>query len=133
RPEDRYPSARALAEEVEHWLADEPVSAWREGLARRVGRWMRHHRAATQAAAAALVVIAAVAAGAALPINTAPPTATRALGAERNALLAEAAARHLAESRLRVASRAVDDMYTRVAEKWISQQPHLEPLQREFL
>jgi serine/threonine-protein kinase len=133
RPEDRYPSARALAEEVEHWLADEPVSAWREGLARRVGRWMRHHRAATQAAAAALVVIAAVATVAALLINTARQTATRALGAERHALLAEAAARRLAESRLRVASRAIDDMYTRVAEKWISQQPHLEPLQREFL
>ena len=32
RPEDRYASARALAEDVEHWLADEPVSAWREPL-----------------------------------------------------------------------------------------------------
>jgi serine/threonine protein kinase len=30
RPEDRYGSARALAEDIEHWLADEPVSAWRE-------------------------------------------------------------------------------------------------------
>ena len=25
KPEDRYPSARALADEIEHWLADEPV------------------------------------------------------------------------------------------------------------
>ena len=33
RPEDRYASAQALAEEVERWLADEPVSAWREPLA----------------------------------------------------------------------------------------------------
>jgi serine/threonine protein kinase len=30
RPEDRYPSAQALADEVEHWLADEPVGAYRE-------------------------------------------------------------------------------------------------------
>ncbi len=30
KPEDRYPTARALADDVEHWLADEPVS----GLAR---------------------------------------------------------------------------------------------------
>jgi serine/threonine-protein kinase len=133
RPEDRYPSVRALAEEVEHWLADEPVSAYREGLAQRAGRWMRHHRAATQAAAAALAVIAVVATVAALLINAARQTATRALGAERDARLAEAAARGLAESRLRVASRAIDDMYTRVAERWISQQPHLEALHREFL
>ena len=39
RPEDRYASPRALADDVEHWLADEPVSAlpepgasgWRAG------------------------------------------------------------------------------------------------------
>src|SRR5262249_35222514 len=30
RPEDRYGSPRALAAEVEHWLADEPVHAWPE-------------------------------------------------------------------------------------------------------
>ena len=30
RPEDRYASARALADDVEHWLADEPVAAYRE-------------------------------------------------------------------------------------------------------
>jgi tetratricopeptide (TPR) repeat protein len=31
------------------------------------------------------------------------------------------------------ARRAVDDMYTRFAKKWLSQQPRLEPVQREFL
>ena len=30
RPADRYGTARALAEDIESWLADEPVSAWRE-------------------------------------------------------------------------------------------------------
>ena len=33
RPEDRYASAPALADDVERWLADEPVSAWREPFA----------------------------------------------------------------------------------------------------
>src|SRR5262249_52088632 len=28
QPGDRYPTALALTEEVEHWLADEPLSAW---------------------------------------------------------------------------------------------------------
>ena len=30
KPEDRYASPRALADDVERWLADEPVSAYRE-------------------------------------------------------------------------------------------------------
>jgi serine/threonine protein kinase len=34
RPEDRYGSCRALAEEIERWMADEPVSAWREPITR---------------------------------------------------------------------------------------------------
>ena len=32
QPEDRYAVPRALAEDVERWMADEPVSAWREPL-----------------------------------------------------------------------------------------------------
>jgi serine/threonine protein kinase len=31
-PEDRYPSGRALAEDIERWTADEPVTAWREPI-----------------------------------------------------------------------------------------------------
>ena len=33
------PLAEALAEDIERWMADEPVSAWREPLSRRVRRW----------------------------------------------------------------------------------------------
>src|SRR5689334_1903404 len=40
RPQDRYATARALADDVEHWLADEPVSAWREPAAARARRWL---------------------------------------------------------------------------------------------
>jgi tetratricopeptide (TPR) repeat protein len=54
-PADRYPSARALADDVERWLADEPVSAWREPLAVRARRWMRRHRTAMTAAAVGLL------------------------------------------------------------------------------
>ena len=36
RPEDRYASPVRLADDIEHWLADEPVSAWREPLS--IGR-----------------------------------------------------------------------------------------------
>ena len=54
-PEDRYGSCRALAEDIERWMADEPVSAWREPFSRRVRRWARRNRTAVAAALVALV------------------------------------------------------------------------------
>jgi serine/threonine protein kinase len=44
RSEDRYPSARALADDVERWEADEPVSAYRAPAHERLARWARKHR-----------------------------------------------------------------------------------------
>jgi serine/threonine-protein kinase len=58
RPQDRYGSAKALAADVERWLADEPVGAYREPLPARLGRWSRRHRASVMSAAAALAVLA---------------------------------------------------------------------------
>ncbi len=57
KPQDRYSSPRELAEEIEHWLADEPVSAYREPLRVRAGRWARRHPAVV-AGTAALVFTA---------------------------------------------------------------------------
>ena len=58
--EARYPSVRALREDIERALADEPVAAYRERLWERLGRWTRRHRAWTLAAGAALAVVCAV-------------------------------------------------------------------------
>jgi serine/threonine protein kinase/tetratricopeptide (TPR) repeat protein len=44
QPPERYPTARDLARDVERWLADEPVSAYREPWPVRLGRWRRRHR-----------------------------------------------------------------------------------------
>jgi tetratricopeptide (TPR) repeat protein len=55
RREERYPTALALAAEVQHWLADEPVTAYREPPAVRLARWGRQHRTAVTAAAALLL------------------------------------------------------------------------------
>jgi eukaryotic-like serine/threonine-protein kinase len=59
RPEERYPTARALAEDIEHWLADEPVRAYREPWTDRARRWGRRHRplvAATTALSLAVLI-----------------------------------------------------------------------------
>jgi formylglycine-generating enzyme required for sulfatase activity/tRNA A-37 threonylcarbamoyl transferase component Bud32 len=45
KPEDRYGSPRELAGEIERWLADEPVQAYREPWRQRAGRWARRHPA----------------------------------------------------------------------------------------
>src|SRR5262249_49718152 len=58
-PGDRYPPRRAVAEDIEHWLADEPVSAWRERWPARVRRWLGRHQTVMTAAAAAIIVAAA--------------------------------------------------------------------------
>jgi eukaryotic-like serine/threonine-protein kinase len=55
RPEDRYSSCRALAEEVERWTADEPVTAYREPFARRARRWAVRNRTAVTGVVVALV------------------------------------------------------------------------------
>jgi tetratricopeptide (TPR) repeat protein/tRNA A-37 threonylcarbamoyl transferase component Bud32 len=44
QPKERYAMAKELGEEVERWLADEPVAAYREPPGARARRWMRRHR-----------------------------------------------------------------------------------------
>jgi eukaryotic-like serine/threonine-protein kinase len=60
KPDGRYASAEALAEDVEHWLADEPVDARPEPWPARLARWARRHKPAV-AAVAVLLAAAAVA------------------------------------------------------------------------
>ena len=59
RPEDRYPSAQALAGDIQHWLADEPVSAYREPLV--AGRPLGPQAKTAMAASFGLVAAAAIA------------------------------------------------------------------------
>jgi serine/threonine protein kinase/tetratricopeptide (TPR) repeat protein len=55
RPEDRYATPRALADDLDRWMADEPVGAWREPWTRSLIRWLTRHRTGVTAAAAALL------------------------------------------------------------------------------
>src|SRR5262249_12706324 len=44
KPDDRYPSCRALSEDIERWMADEPVEAYPEPWKRTLIRWLTRHR-----------------------------------------------------------------------------------------
>ncbi len=61
KAEARYGSVRALAQDLEHWLADEPTAAYAESRVEKMTRWFRQHRAWTFAGAAALVLVSTVA------------------------------------------------------------------------
>jgi serine/threonine protein kinase len=58
RPGDRYRTPLELANDVEQWLADEPVSAWPEPVTVRLRRWISRHRTFVSTTAAAFVVAA---------------------------------------------------------------------------
>src|SRR6185312_7318145 len=108
------------------FLAGEPVRAKRRTPSERLGRWMRRHRAA-------VLVGAFVTLLATIGLSVAAVTFAGLEDDARNAYAEEARQRQRAEARSRTAWRAVDDMYTQVAEKWLAHQPHMQGLQREFL
>ncbi|MFO0890131.1 MAG: protein kinase [Isosphaeraceae bacterium] len=67
KPVDRYGSPRALAQDVERWLADEPVSVYREPLTTRLTRWGRRNRTiASSLGALLLTAVVALAVSTAL-------------------------------------------------------------------
>jgi serine/threonine protein kinase/WD40 repeat protein len=56
-PRDRYQSAGQLADDLERFLADEPVTAYREGPLELVVRWSRKHKSAVWTGILALLVV----------------------------------------------------------------------------
>jgi serine/threonine-protein kinase len=118
-PSGRYPTALALAADLENWLGDQPVSAHREPWMARLARWARRHRTAV-AAAVALLTTAVVA----LAVSTVL------IGRER-----DNAERHrvVAETNFRQARRAIDDTLTRVSESRLLKVDGMQPLRRELL
>jgi serine/threonine-protein kinase len=127
RPEDRYSSCRALADDVERWAADEPVSAWREPFSVRARRWMRRHRTAVALAGAILIsAVVALIAGLVVVNQERRRTAGQRDRAERALIEVrrekERADRALiAETRARQRARAVlDDTTSEVVEKFLA-------------
>ncbi len=116
---DRYQSAEELAEDLERWLADEPVNVWKESFSIRFGRWVKRHRTLfTSLTTSAVVLITALTIGMVL------------LNAARKR---EAAAKEIAETNFRMAKEAVDQFYVRVSEEVLLDQPGLQAVREEML
>jgi tetratricopeptide (TPR) repeat protein len=132
-PDDRYASPRALADDIERWMADDPVTALADGWGRRIARWSRRHRSATRAAAASLVVIATVATAAALAIGREQAQTRDALQAEKLARQSESEARELAQEQSQLALDSIREYNTGVTREFLLKQPGMETLRKSLL
>jgi serine/threonine protein kinase/WD40 repeat protein/tetratricopeptide (TPR) repeat protein len=79
RPADRYATARALADDLERWLADEPVKAHRESTWGAAARFTRKHRSWTLAGFLMLITVSLASATAAVFIQNSKVSELRAM------------------------------------------------------
>jgi serine/threonine-protein kinase len=140
RAEDRYHSARALAEDLDRWMADEPVTARKEPLLESARRWMRRRRTAMTAAGTALAAgvlgLAAVLAVQAranvhLTANNGQLTAANARVTRANADLLAANERE--RERFNLAMEAVKLFHGEVSEDLLLKEKPFEGLRTKLL
>ena len=128
-PANRYPSARALADDLARFQAGEPIKARAITTVERIWRWCRRNpRAALLTAALVFVLLG----GAAI-------SSWQWRRAERNLKVALAKQqeadqeRRQADRYAREAHRAFDEAFTRVSESKLIDVPGAQPLRKELL
>jgi eukaryotic-like serine/threonine-protein kinase len=126
RPEDRYPAPRALADDIERWLADETVTAYREPTLTRIARWGRQHKTLVTAVAAAVLV-------AAVCFGTATALLVAANDRERKLTVLAQHNGETAHANFRLAFDGVDRYFTQVSEDRLLNVPGLQPVRRQLL
>jgi serine/threonine protein kinase len=139
RPEERYGTARELADDLHRFLDDQPVRARRPGLRERAAKWARRHRRLVAGLALGLVAAVLVLAATTWRIWRAEARALAAneeLTEEKErttaALEQEVIQRHRAERNYRQA-RKVLDFLTRLGVEELAARPELQALRRRLL
>jgi tetratricopeptide (TPR) repeat protein len=118
----RYETANGFAADLLRYLADEPVTACPPTIGYRLRKSARRNKVAL--ATSGVVALALLA-------GTVASTwqAIRARQAELDATTQ----RNIAQAQRQFARQAVDKMFTQVAEKWLSRNTSLEPVQKQIL
>jgi hypothetical protein len=140
RPADRYATPKALVEDLERWLADEPVSAWREPLSRRALRWARRNRTAVTTLAA-VVLVALAGTAAVLAVQTQANAELMATNADLYAANARAAvanaellrSKEAVLARYELAVVAIQTFHTGVSEDFLLKQNQFQELRDRLL
>jgi tetratricopeptide (TPR) repeat protein len=128
-PARRYGSALELAEDLERYLAGEPVRGRRAGSLERLARWCRRR---PLAAALSMALALSLAAGAGLITWQWQRAEAHLVVAEEERQQAERE-RARAEEAFREAHKAVNDFCTKVSEGRMRDAPGLQPERRELL
>jgi serine/threonine protein kinase/tetratricopeptide (TPR) repeat protein len=125
-PLSRYPTAQALGDELKRFLENKPIVAGRPNLVQRARMWMRRNPQWVSAAIVILSITVVVLAAAVILFAR-----ERAEALHQQAIASRE--RNVADAQRLLARRAVDEMYTEVAEKWLPYEPRMEPIRRNFL
>ncbi len=118
-PVHRYSTARMLADDVERWMADEPVTALPDPFIDRARRWMRHRRTAVTAATVAMLMAVA-----ALVVV---------LVVQRKANQDLSLANAREHERFELAMEAISTLHTGVSEDFLLQQKEFKNLRDKLL
>ncbi len=153
-PAQRYPSAKGLGEEIEQWLADEPISARRDSLLERMGRWIRRHQtlAAATASTGAVILIAGIIFGVVVGGYTRSLATANSTINQRNSELTSAnsqltaakqvadakrieaeEARQLAEDRFQEKRSALDEILNQFSDTRLKMMPGAQEVREVFL
>jgi tetratricopeptide (TPR) repeat protein len=123
---ERYKKATELAEDIERWLADEPVAVYRDPLTTRFARWGRRHKRMASGLAVFLVSTAAMFALVAYLVNL-----ERARTEVQRQLAAANGAKAIANFRL--ANEAADGMLMEVGDVELADIPQMETVRKKLL
>jgi serine/threonine protein kinase/Flp pilus assembly protein TadD len=114
-PHRRYASAQALADDLECFLAGRPILARPASVRERALKWAKRRPAVAALLAALAVALLILIGGGIWSYVRVSQEANK------------------AKKRSRIAQGVIDDMYTKVAEEWLADEPEKDPLQKEFL
>jgi serine/threonine protein kinase len=131
-PSERYPTARALADDLQRFLDNRPVLARRPTATERLRKLVRRHPSLVGAGAVVLVLLSA---GSLLSTLLIRGEQERTRAEQRNAEEAYRRERQRAEeaeSRFRLARRSVDEMF-RISQEELADRPGLEGPRKRLL
>jgi tetratricopeptide (TPR) repeat protein len=121
-PRHRYQTAKALADELDRFLNGRPIEARPVGTLARAGRWCRRNPVIAAMAGLAIVGLTIGLVG----LSIGYLRVSWALDDTRKA-------RALAEENLLQARQAVDDLFTKVSEDTLLNQPGMQPVRMDLL
>jgi serine/threonine protein kinase len=131
-PSERYPTARALADDLQRFLDNRPILARRPTAAERLRKLARRHPSLVAAGA---VVLALLSVGSLLSALLVRGEQERTRAEQRKAEDAYQRERQRAEeadARFRLARRSVDEMF-RISQEELADRPGLEGLRKRLL